>query len=460
MLKTVAGNSLQGRLLRRIFAICIIAIAVTFLTVYTQMDRSLDMLRDRTVEEQARDLSAYLVPGRSVNKAAFALPDRIRLFYAKAGPAYQYLVRDKGGQILFRSPYAYASYFPAVPAQDGKFNFVGPSGYAFKGYALRETLGGNDYDIEVAQTTRAAGMMSDQISDSFMRHLVWIGLPFCLALLYIIMSTVRRSFGPLAAAAREVGRVSITAPELQVREEELPDEIVPFIKAINFSFRRLAKSLREQKELTANLAHELRTPLSVLKTNIEMQGKTPQSAKILRDVDAMIKLVNQMLDMTRLEYADTIEMKDVDLSSILSQVCQDLWPLFLKAHRELRVSGVDAPVTVRGDQDLIYRAIRNVLDNALEHSPAKTPVEVSLSGCAIRVRDHGATIPEGLREKIFDRLQRAPSAASRAGAGLGLSIVARTMEIHGGRAGLEPAAGEGNVFLLDFGTAQGRKAAA
>lgn len=447
------SNSLQARLLLRIFSISVAAIIVTYMTVYTQIDRSLEMLRDRTVEQQARDLSAYLEAGKSVNKVIFNLPGPIRLSYAKAGPAYQYLVRDSTGEILFRSPYAYTSFFPKDlrPEADGKFSFMGPSGYTYVGFMLHQKLGDDIYYIQVAQTTRAADTVSDEISGVFMKRLIWVGLPFSAALLFIILSTVRRGFRPLYAAAREAERVDITNPDFQIQEADLPDEIRPFIKAINFSFRRMAKSIREQKELTGNLAHELRTPLSVLKTNIEMQGRSAQSAKILRDVDAMIKLVNQMLDMTRLEYADTIEMKDIDLSAVVSQVCQDLWPLFLKGHRELRVNGIEAPVIVHGDPDLIYRAIRNVLDNALEHSPPKTPVDVFVEARAVRVRDYGETIPESLRTKIFDRLQRLSlRAAPKSGAGLGLSIVAKTMEVHGGRALLEPAPGEGNIFVLDF----------
>lgn len=439
-------------MLIRIFSVSLIAIVVIYLTLHSQIDRSLEILRDQTVEEQATDLMQYLDPGKGVNKVAFNLPDKVRIFYAKAGPNYQYIIRDENGNVLFRSPYAYTSYFPADFAKigDGKFSFKGPSEYDFVGMTLRHEIAGKPYYLQAAQTRQAADTFSDKISDAFMSRVLWIGIPFYFALLAAIVMTLKRAFSPLYRAAREVEQVAVTSPDFQIAETGLPMEILPFIKAVNFSYRRLGKSIQEQKELTENLAHELRTPLAVLKANVETLGRSAQAVKLSHDVDVMIKLVNQMLDMTRLEYADTIPMQQVDVAAVVSQVCQDLWPLFLKSHRELRVSGIDHPLVVNGDRDLIYRAVRNVLDNALEHSPVKTPVDVSIEGCIVKIRDYGETIPEKMRMKIFDRLHRiSERAAAKSGAGLGLSIVSKTMEVHGGRAALEPAE-QGNVFILDF----------
>lgn len=444
-------NSLLARLMLRVFAITLVTILVTFAVIYTQIDRTLELLRDQTIEEQAQSLATHLTSGRSVNKAVFDLPDQLRLFYAKAGPSYQYVIRDDQGHVLFRSPFAYVSYFPFNPAApaEGKFSFIGPSEYEFFGVTLRKTLEGKDYFLQVAQT-KQADRYSDMVSDTFMTRLLWIGIPFYCALLVIILTTVRRGFDPLYRAAHEVSRMNVANPDFQIPEAGMAEEVQPFIRAINFSFRRLMKSIQEQKELTENLAHELRTPLAVLKTHIEMLARDERSARISRDVDAMIKLLNQMLDITRLEYADAMEMKEVDLAEIVSQVCQDLWPLFIRDRRELRVNGVQEPVPVIGDKDLIYRALRNVLDNALQHTPTATPVEVTLDGACVRVRDYGRVIPAERRAAIFDRFDRGDRRPAKSGTGLGLSIVKKTMEVHKGRALLEPAEGEGNVFILEF----------
>jgi signal transduction histidine kinase len=158
-----------------------------------------------------------------------------------------------------------------------------------------------------------------------------------------------------------------------------------------------------------------------------------------------------MLDVTRLEYADTMKLKDVDLAEILSRACQDFFPLFIKSQRELRVSGTDQPVYCKGNKDLIYRAICNLLDNALEYGPAKTPVEATLKNYTIAITDYGKKIPEVKRRAIFKRFHkdRSPS-ARKSGAGLGLAIVAKTMEIHGGHADLEKTSENRNTFRMIF----------
>ncbi|HYD19533.1 MAG TPA: HAMP domain-containing sensor histidine kinase [Patescibacteria group bacterium] len=447
-------NSLLSRLLLRILGITVITIVTTYIVVYSTIDRSLEVLRNQTVEEQAQAIKSSLRPGKSVNKLVLDLSRDLRRFYANADYDYQYVVRDADGTILFRSSFSYPERFPKrFPAlNDSRFTFTGPNGLEFSGVSVLYPLEGKIFYVQAAQTTRAADRFSDEISNEIMSRLIWVGAPFYCALLLITWITMRRGFRPLQRAAREVEKMNVAHPDFQIPERELPDEIKPFIKTINFSFQRLARSIREQKELTENLAHELRTPLSVLKANIEMLGRTPQSAKIARDVDAMTKLVNQMLDMTRLEYADMIEMRPVNLAAVLAQVCQDLWPLFLKDHRELRLSDMSEPVMIRGEPDLIYRAIRNVMDNAREHSPARMPVDVGIAGRAIIVRDYGPVIPEERRAQIFQRLHRlSDRAAKKSGAGLGLSIVTRTMEVHGGSVRVEPANdGNGNVFILDF----------
>jgi len=149
-----------------------------------------------------------------------------------------------------------------------------------------------------------------------------------------------------------------------------------------------------------------------------------------------------------------MEKKHIDLAEILSQACQDFFPLFVKAQRELRVSGVDSPIFVKGNKDLIYRAICNLLDNALEYSPAKTPVEAALKNFTIKVTDFGKKIPEDKRRVIFKRFHKDNSPSARkSGAGLGLSIVTKTMEIHGGCADLEKTNDNRNTFRMIFKSA-------
>lgn len=447
------NNSLLASLVWRISLVSIISIIVLSGIVYTQIDRTLESLRGQTVEEQAESIADHIESNKGKNEVFLDLPTSLRRFYARAGDTYQYLVLDEKGNRLFTSPIAFADYFPDdfKSIGEGRFGFTGPSGRNFVGLTLPSDVGGKKLYIQVAQTQAAADAFSDEITHVFVNRLLWVGVPFYCGLLLVIIWTLRHGLKPLHWAAKEVEKMSITDLTLRIKEAGVPSEVLPLVHSVNTSFDRLEQSIREQKELTEDIAHELRTPLTILKTRIDTLDRNEQTSKLSQDIDAMIKQVNQMLDVTRLEYADTMEKKRVDIAEVLSQACQDFFPLFVKAQKELRVTGVDEPLIVIGNKDLIYRAICNLLDNALEYSPAKTPVEAALESHTIRITDYGKKIPEEKRRAIFKRFHKDNSPSARkSGAGLGLSIVTKTMEIHGGCADLEKTDEHRNSFRMIF----------
>ncbi|MFH1159055.1 MAG: ATP-binding protein [Pseudomonadota bacterium] len=447
------NNSLLANLVLRISLVSIVSIIVLSGIVYSQIDRTLESLRDQTVEEQAKNIATYLKPSKGINRVFLDMPKSLRQFYAKAGETYQYMVRDEEGNLLFTSPIAFADYLPRDFSKvgDEKFEFTGPIGRKFVGFTMPVDIADKNLYIQVAQTRASADTFSDEITSVFFNRLLWVGLPFYCGLLIVIVWTLRRGLRPLHQAAEEVGKMSISDLGLRIKEEQVPSEVLPLVQSVNSSFSRLEQSIREQKELTENVAHELRTPLTILKTRIDTLDRNDETVKLSHDIDAMIKQLNQMLDVTRLEYADTMEKSSVDLAEVLSQACRDFFPLFIKAQRELTVSGVDKPVFIMGNKDLIYRAICNLLDNALEYSPAKTPVDASLKNYTIKITDYGRKILEQRRRIIFERFHKDSSPSARkSGAGLGLSIVARTMEVHGGYADLEKTGHKGNTFRMIF----------
>lgn len=453
MTDLLRNNSLLVSLVLRISLVTIVSIMVLSVIVYTQIDRRLESLRDQTVEEQAQNIISHLQPNQGLNKVFLDLPSGFRRFYAKTDGAYQYLVRDEEGNRLFSSPIVLIDHFPTNfdKLGDGTFEFNGPAGQQFMGITVPTAVDGIKLYVQVAQVKDMADTFSDEITDVFLNRLLWVGIPFYCGLLLVIIWTLQRGLMPLNQAAKEVEKMNISDLSLRLKEAGVPAEVLPLVHSLNVSFERLERSIQEQKELTEDIAHELRTPLTILKTRIDTLDRNAAVEKLSQDIDSMIKQVSQMLDVTRLEYADTMKKRTVDLAEVLSRACQDFFPLFVKAQRELRVKGVDRPVLIKGNKDLIYRAICNLLDNALEYGPAKTPVEASLKNHTIRVTDFGRKIPEEKRHVLFKRFHRDNSPSARkSGAGLGLSIVMKTMEIHGGYADLEKTAEKRNTFRMVF----------
>lgn len=149
-------------------------------------------------------------------------------------------------------------------------------------------------------------------------------------------------------------------------------------------------------------------------------------------------------------------MEWIRLDHIIREVCCDFWPLFINAQKDLQTDGLDQKLEILGNRDTVYRAVRNLLENALAHSPTKTPVKIMLNGRRLSVKDCGDPISESEQDKIFERFQRAGHSAPSGGAGLGLPIVKRTMDLHGGTLHLE-AAKEGNAFILEFPAPEDRE---
>jgi two-component system sensor histidine kinase MprB len=221
----------------------------------------------------------------------------------------------------------------------------------------------------------------------------------------------------------------------------------------------LATSQERQQQLIADAGHELRTPLTSLRTNIELLARSEESGRelppqqrkeLLESVTAQMTelaaLIGDLQELSRPDAApDKAQLEVVALDEIAERAVRRVR---LRAP-EVRIAAELAPWFVRAEPAALERAVVNLLDNAVKFSPAGGRVEVSLAvDGLLRVRDHGPGIPETELPHVFERFWRSPSARSRPGSGLGLSIVARTVQQAGGTVALRRAAGGGTEALL------------
>jgi signal transduction histidine kinase len=181
-------------------------------------------------------------------------------------------------------------------------------------------------------------------------------------------------------------------------------------------------------------------------------GKLPDSqekSKLIADAQAMRRLVDQMLD---LSYADSLEIgahEHADLRAIAANVAAELTPLAVARRRSIifRASG---STTVPGHAEAIGRALRNLVENALSHTPAGTAVEVVAGpGAQCSVRDYGPGIPADRRSAVLERFRRLDKSRAE-GAGLGLAIASAIMQLHGGQIEIYDAPGGGALVRLVF----------
>jgi signal transduction histidine kinase len=197
---------------------------------------------------------------------------------------------------------------------------------------------------------------------------------------------------------------------------------------------------RLKGEFVAHVSHELRTPLTSAKVSLAnvQEGIAGKEAvgRVQEDLDRLIRMVNELLDVARIEAGVTLAKEPADLGALVRSSVDTLRPL---ARVPLEVTGSGATVEV--DRARIQQIVVNLVDNALKY--AKSRVDVAVSGREVRVTDDGPGVPPEHREKIFEKFSKVETGPKPPGAGLGLSISRKIAQLHGGS-----LACEDNSFIL------------
>jgi two-component system sensor histidine kinase MprB len=265
-----------------------------------------------------------------------------------------------------------------------------------------------------------------------------------------------RPVDKLTEAVEHVARTEDLTVRIPV-EDDSEDEVARLSRSFNSMTASLASSRDLQQQLIADAGHELRTPLTSLRTNIELLTRSEETGRPLAPEDRKALLASVKAQMTELAalIGDLQELsrsegqrgERVQLVSFQDTVEAALRRARLRGP-ELTITSDLEPWYVRAEPSALERAVVNVLDNAVKFSPEGGTVEVRLADGVLTVRDHGPGVPEDELPHVFDRFWRSPSARALPGSGLGLSIVARTVQQAGGEVTLSRAQGGGTVATV------------
>jgi signal transduction histidine kinase len=269
------------------------------------------------------------------------------------------------------------------------------------------------------------------------------------------LATARRAMTPIASlteAARTIARTrdpSISLPKPASKDEvaELADTLEDMLRSLDAARAETESALTRQREFVADASHELRTPLTSVLANLELLeeeltgDQRDTAASALRSTRRMRRLVGDLLLLARADAGRSAPHEPLDLSSVVVEAAAELEPV--AGTHELTVDAAPQAI-VDGARDELHRLVLNLVENALKHTAAGTPVRAIVRAAGpevvLIVEDEGPGVPADLAGRVFDRFVR--GGADRAGSsGLGLSIVRAVAETHGGSVSLEPSTG-------------------
>lgn len=260
---------------------------------------------------------------------------------------------------------------------------------------------------------------------------------------------MRQCLRPLRALSAQASQLDLDRLSQRFSQKDLPGEIAPFVHAINEALERVDGSAQRMRRYFANAAHELRTPLAIMRARLENAEESALVVNLLSDTSKLQTIVEQALSAARLEERKEAFDADVDLQKTVQQVVRNFFPLGVKCGRSIEFETSEQAGLVKGNPAAIAGVVGNLIDNALKMEPEGGAVVVRLDGPAgVRVEDHGKGVAPKDREQVFEPFWRESEATP--GAGLGLAIAKNLMEKLGGRVWVEETPGGGATFGLLF----------
>lgn len=469
MVKT--GDSLLGGLVLRLSLVLAVIIGVVFWQIERTLDRTGDMAQDELLRRQAAEIVNSIAIEKPKGKTAVSrlrvnLSPQSAAAYIERGQGYVYYIQDNDGRMLAQSdPMASVWVQPALSARPlvpTMLNTEARDGESSALYLLVQPVmvpGGPLY-VVVGQYRTIDDMLLQSAKSNLMPDLLLVLGPLFVGALLAAVALVRQGLSPLRQLAKTMGQVGKQVRmghEGKVSLVNVPREVRPVVVAFNEVLAEFEKSLTAQQALTADTAHQLKTPLAVMQARLEQLPDFSGRKELERDVLRMNRLVRQLLHYAVLsQHPATLSL--LDLTGEVRDVVGGMVPLARQAGVDLRFSAPDDAVMVQMDPLQVAEAVGNLVDNAIRHSPkndkkAIVEVEVTADG-EVQVRDRGPGIPVAEQAMVFTRFWQGPTNQSgesaHGGAGLGLAVVAEIMRQHNGSASVSARDGGGSVFSLEF----------
>lgn len=313
--------------------------------------------------------------------------------------------------------------------------------------------------IQVAETKNARNELIQQI-------LAGIVLPQLLIIASAVIAVrvgISKGLRPLKKISKAIARRS-ASDFSPIKLKTVPEEVTTFIMALNDLLEKAKQDINRQRRFGSNAAHQLRTPLAGLKTYAELAMKEEEPEKIKElltnqqsGIDRMTRTVQQLLSLSKAEHSVTraSTFKTVDLNIVVSDATTDIVPESIERQVELEFKADDVEALIEGDPISLRELTTNLLENALRYNRPGGTVSINVSNNSkveLSIEDDGIGIPEGERDRVFERFYRVTgSDLDITGSGLGLAIVSEIAKAHNATVDIsEGQEGKGTKITVSF----------
>jgi signal transduction histidine kinase len=323
------------------------------------------------------------------------------------------------------------------------------SGNNIMAAALRLDDRDDPYWLRVVRNLKDSESLVAQLMLGAMDELVPPILLLLIAVVVVVVVTVLSSLRSLRAVSRQASMLSLNSLGERLHAKHLPRELVSLVQAVNGSLDRLAADYRVQREFTANAAHQLRTPLATLRARLESHLSAQELGDVTFEIEQLARLVEQLLCLARLDSEEQFQFATFDAYAVALEVARELAPAALEAEHFVTAATPAASVLTHGNATLTRLVFRNLIENAIQYTPAGTSITLSAEAASVIIADNGPGIAADAAASLFERFRRGTH-ASGPGAGLGLAIAKCIMDRQGGRLSLDANAARGARFVMEF----------
>lgn len=446
-------RSLTGRLMA---ATMLAVIAATIAAVLVMSAFIWPSSPDAVLRAELADEVEHIEKGLRIdpdgNVRVFLKPETANTYDAMPKDA-AYLLIDAGKRTVAHSPDGPALQALMAMPPSARIMPVKSGGADIRLQVTQETIAheGSRYTVRVARSDRLVTTLNDYAGELYLRAgAITVSLALATFALVVYL-TVNRMVRPLRQASQAAASVGPRNLGTRLRSEGLPAEVVPMIEAFNEALARLENGFRVQQEFLASAAHELKTPLALLQAEIELGGAA-NKALLLRDTALMARQVHQLLHLAEVSEGHNYSFAPLGIRAVVDDAVDYLARLAEQRQVAVAVNIKGAPDgTVDGDAAAVFVLVKNLLENAIHHSPPGGAVRVIIDAAGFSVQDQGAGIAENHRAQLFKRFWRG-NPKDGEGAGLGLSICMEICLAHGWSIRLDPAPNRtGARFLVRTG---------